>query len=57
MTTTASSTQSPREGDTRSPSSLRRIRVLHVIPSLFGGGMERFLLEVMRASAPIGGAG
>ncbi len=57
MTTTVSSTKPPREADTRSPSSLRRIRVLHVLPSLFGGGMERFLLEVMRASTPIGGAG
>ncbi|MGQ9650472.1 MAG: glycosyltransferase [Phycisphaerae bacterium] len=55
--TTAASAGPGRPTDARSPSSLKRIRVLHVIPSLFSGGMERFLIELMRASTPVGGAG
>lgn len=57
MTAVVPSMNPARQADVRSPGSLRRIRVLHVIPSLYGGGMERCLLELMRASTPVGGAG
>jgi len=69
MTSEASPTVTGQQPANRRPSSLpvtesrgsvkglRRIRVLHVVPSLYGGGMERVLLDVIRASTPAGGAG
>jgi glycosyltransferase involved in cell wall biosynthesis len=56
MTTEVSPIVTGQQPATRSSSSLRRIRVLHVVPSLYGGGMERLMLEVIRASTPVGGA-
>lgn len=57
MTTAASAITHGQPQASRGPASLRRIKVLHVVPSLYGGGMERVMIEIMRASTPVGGAG
>lgn len=56
MTGEASSISAGQQPGAPSPGNLRRIRVLHVVPSLYGGGMEHLMLEVMRASTPAGGS-